>query len=794
MTAMAGGVVQCVFLGLWRLVRKEHRNSVLWSRGSSAPEQDNQSEYASKREQRPGERNRGKSPRANVFVIYFLIALVLIGLQYLWLRPSYKEISWRYFARELAPTGDVARLVVVNREYVEIYIKPDSLHKPLHRAVARTWLGTPNPGPHYVFTIGSIDRFLEDYEQLREQLRQQNNTALETVDLVYETRSSWWRDILVWAVPVLLVILLWLYLMRRMAASSGAGIFQFGRSRPRIIEGTERVNVTFEDVAGLEEAKEEVKEIVDFLKNPEKYRALGGKIPKGVLLVGPPGTGKTLLAKAVAGEANVPFFSISGSEFVEMFVGVGASRVRDLFQRAREKAPCIIFIDEIDAIGRARGRYLIPGANDERESTLNQLLVEMDGFDSRLGIIVMAATNRPDVLDSALLRPGRFDRQIILDRPDLKGREAIFRIHMRPLKLAPDVDARRLAELTPGFVGADIANVCNEAALIAARKNKQAIEMEDFLEAIDKAIAGLKRKRVIAPEEKERVAYHEAGHTITAWYLAEVDPPYKVSIIPRSIGSLGHTQFLPRERYLYGEHMLYQSLVALLGGRAAEQLVYQEVSTGAQNDLERATQLAYEMVLRYGLGKKVRLLSFPERAQEVAFYRPFSEETARLVDEEVQQLLENAYEEALNLLRKYEATLHRLARALLEKETLVREDLVALIGEVPASEQRQQSAAGEGSPSSLASDPLSAASGNHGQQSQQGQSQSCGQEEEPVSAADRQRASADAAVVTAAAGGGATPAASNSRTGSQPVETHDRQTSGENNNDDNNKTGGRSHT
>nr|HMS51056.1 ATP-dependent zinc metalloprotease FtsH [Chitinophagales bacterium] len=464
---------------------------------------------------------------------------------------------------------------------------------------------------------------------------------------------------------------------------AGGQIFNFGKSKATLFDGDSRVNITFNDVAGLDEAKEEVLEVVDFLRNPKKYTALGGKIPKGVLLIGPPGTGKTLLAKAVAGEAKVPFFSISGSDFVEMFVGVGASRVRDLFKQAREKAPCIIFIDEIDAIGRARGRNMIQ-SNDERENTLNALLVEMDGFGSEKGVIIIAATNRPDVLDSALMRPGRFDRQISVDKPDLVGREAIFKVHLLPIILADDVDVKRLAAQTPGFAGAEIANVCNEAALIAARRNKSAVEMQDFHDAIDRVIGGLEKKnKIISPEEKEIIAYHEAGHAISGWFLEHAQPLLKVSIVPRGVAALGYAQYLPKEQYLYTTEQLIDEMCMTLGGRAAEDIIFNRISTGAQNDLSRVTKLAYAMVTTFGMNSKVGNVSFYDPQQDYTFQKPYSEETSREIDEEVRGIIKRAYDRTKTLLNEKRHELETIAQQLLKKEILFKDDLERLIGHRP---------------------------------------------------------------------------------------------------------------
>jgi cell division protease FtsH len=449
-----------------------------------------------------------------------------------------------------------------------------------------------------------------------------------------------------------------------------------------------KVNISFKDVAGLEEAKEEVMEIVDFLKNPKKYTDLGGKIPKGALLVGPPGTGKTLLAKAVAGEAGVPFFSLSGSDFVEMFVGVGASRVRDLFKQAKEKAPAIIFIDEIDAIGRARGKNLIQNSNDERENTLNQLLAEMDGFGTDSGVIILAATNRADILDSALMRPGRFDRQISVDRPDIVGREQIFKVHLKPLtKLNADVDVHRLAAQTPGFAGAEIANVCNEAALIAARHGKDQVSMKDFQDAIDRVIGGLEKKnKIISPEEKKIVAYHEAGHAVAGWFLEFADPLLKVSIVPRGVAALGYAQYLPKEQYLYRTEQLIDSMCMTLGGRVAEQIFFGKISTGAQNDLERITKLAYSMITIYGMSTKVGNVSFNDPTGEYGYQRPYSEQTAQIIDQEVRELIDSAYKRTIELLMEKKSQVEAVALELLDKEIIFKSDLDRIIGKRPFAE------------------------------------------------------------------------------------------------------------
>jgi len=491
--------------------------------------------------------------------------------------------------------------------------------------------------------------------------------------------------LLTWIFPLILIIALWVFLLRRMNPSSQ--VLNIGKNRAILYDAMGEHRVTFKDVAGLDEAKEEVAEIVEFLKNPKKFTRLGGKLPKGVLLVGPPGTGKTLLAKAVAGEAGVPFFSISGSDFVEMFVGVGAARVRDLFRQAKEKAPCIIFIDEIDAVGRLRGRGIMMGANDERENTLNQLLVEMDGFNTDKGVIIMAATNRPDVLDPALLRPGRFDRQILIDKPDRRERLEIFKVHTRDLILGKDVDLEVLAGQTPGFAGAEIANVCNEAALLAARRGKEAVEMEDFEQAIDRVIAGLEKKnKIISPEEREIVAYHEAGHAIVGWFLQYTDPVVKVSIVPRGLAALGYAQYLPEERYLYTREALLDRMTMAIGGRVAEEIVFGRISTGAQNDLERITKMAYAMVVDYGMSERVGYVSFNlsgDYGEQVFLGKPYSEETARLIDEEVRRIIQEVRERARKLLEEKREQLEVLARRLLEKEVLGPRDLVEILGPRP---------------------------------------------------------------------------------------------------------------
>lgn len=508
---------------------------------------------------------------------------------------------------------------------------------------------------------------------------------LDEHNVEYEIRieEDWFSGVFMWLIMIALAIGFWVFIFRRM--NPGQQVLNIGKNKASLYDQQTDTKVTFKDVAGLDEAKEEVKEIVEFLKNPGKFTKLGGKIPKGALLVGSPGTGKTLLAKAVAGEAAVPFFSLSGSDFVEMFVGVGAARVRDLFKQAKEKAPCIIFIDEIDAIGRSRGRGQMPGANDERENTLNSLLVEMDGFATDSGVIILAATNRPDVLDNALLRPGRFDRQISIDKPDIVGRKAIFKVHLEPLTLSKDVDVKKLAAATPGFAGAEIANVCNEAALIAARSDKDSVDMDDFHDAIDRVIGGLEKKnKIISPEEKEIVAYHEAGHAVAGWYLEHADPLVKVSIVPRGIAALGYAQYLPKEQYLHQTDQLLDEMCMALGGRAAEQIIFGKISTGALSDLERITKMAYSIVTVYGMNDRIGNISFYDSKQnDYNFNKPYSEDTAKIIDEEVKKIVDGAYQRTIQLLTDKKEQLEILAKELLDKEIIFQSDLEKLIGKRP---------------------------------------------------------------------------------------------------------------
>ena len=642
----------------------------------------NQNNPQNNDENNPVPESRG--PRINIIAIIGVLFGVFIAQQLFFPLESSntKEISEQEFLRKILPSHDVAKIQIVNKERVEVFIKADSLANPEYQDVRPANATRFNEkNPQYYFTIASAENFDADLRDA-----QRSFDPNQIINAKNVSRTNWMVEILQYLLPIFIVVAIWIFLMRRMSGGvGGAGgqIFNFGKSKATLFDGDSRVNITFNDVAGLDEAKEEVLEVVDFLRNPKKYTALGGKIPKGALLIGPPGTGKTLLAKAVAGEAKVPFFSISGSDFVEMFVGVGASRVRDLFKQAREKAPCIIFIDEIDAIGRARGRNMIQ-SNDERENTLNALLVEMDGFGSEKGVIIIAATNRPDVLDSALMRPGRFDRQISVDKPDLVGREAIFKVHLLPIILADDVDVKRLAAQTPGFAGAEIANVCNEAALIAARRNKSAVEMQDFHDAIDRVIGGLEKKnKIISPEEKEIIAYHEAGHAISGWFLEHAQPLLKVSIVPRGVAALGYAQYLPKEQYLYTTEQLIDEMCMTLGGRAAEDIIFNRISTGAQNDLSRVTKLAYAMVTTFGMNSKVGNVSFYDPQQDYTFQKPYSEETSREIDEEVRGIIKRAYDRTKTLLNEKRHELETIAQQLLKKEILFKDDLERLIGHRP---------------------------------------------------------------------------------------------------------------
>lgn len=622
-----------------------------------------------------GSPSKNMKPKFNFYWVYAGLALLFI---FMWISnwdSSPREINWGEL-KEMLTNQDVEKIVVVNRETAEIYIKNDRLSLQRYEDIRD--LGESPSRPHYQYVIGSYDSFKEDVENVQEGIE-------NPIYLINENRRKW-GDAVGWLFPLVLLVVVWLFIMRMMSRGAGGGqIFNIGKSKAQLFDKDTTVSINFNDVAGLEEAKIEVMEIVEFLKTPEKFKDLGGKIPKGALLVGPPGTGKTLLAKAVAGEAKVPFFSISGSEFVEMFVGVGASRVRDLFKQAKEKAPCIIFIDEIDAIGRARGRNPMTGSNDERENTLNQLLTEMDGFSSNTGVIILAATNRADVLDRALMRAGRFDRQIHVELPDLEERLAIFKVHIRELKMEPALELAFLARQTPGFSGADIANVCNEAALIAARKNKNQIEKQDFLDAIDRIVAGLeKRSKFISPQEKKVIAFHEAGHASISWLLEFAHPLVKVTIIPRG-KSLGAAWYLPEERQITTYDQLFDEMTAALGGRAAELIIFNKVSTGALNDLEKVTKQAYAMVSYFGLNEKVGNISYYDSTgqQEYMLTKPYSENTAQTIDEEVRKMVQRAFERAKSILIENKEKLEQLAELLLKNEVIFREDVESIFGKRP---------------------------------------------------------------------------------------------------------------
>jgi AFG3 family protein len=645
-------------------------------------EQDQNKNNRQNQDKKPDENGNGRKPRFNLYWIYGIIALAFIAIQIFGTGSRPMEINFQQFERDMLRAGDVEKIEVVNREVARIYIKQDRLEKPKYEELFdRGFASASRSGPHYHFNIGSVELFEERLREAQEDIPQTDRVSVN-----YVTERDYFTDALSWLLPIFILVAIWLFIFRRMSGASGGGgpggIFNVGKSKAKMFDRESHVKIDFKDVAGLAEAKMEVKEIVDFLKKPEKYTQLGGKIPKGVLLVGPPGTGKTLLAKAVAGEANVPFFSISGSDFVEMFVGVGASRVRDLFKQAKEKAPCIVFIDEIDAVGRARGKNPGFGANDERENTLNQLLTEMDGFEPNMGVILLAATNRADVLDRALLRAGRFDRQIHVELPDLNERMEIFQVHLRTIKLDQDLNIDFLAKQTPGFSGADIANVCNEAALIAARKDKRSVGKQDFLDAVDRIIGGLERKnKIISMEEKRTIAFHEAGHASLSWLLEHAHPLVKVTIIPRG-RSLGAAWYLPEERQITTTEQLFDEMCVALGGRASEEINFNKVSTGALNDLERITKQAYAMVSYFGMSKSIGNISFYDSSgqNEYNFSKPYSEKTAELIDQEVKNLVDDAYNHAKNLLVKHNDELTRLAELLLEKEVIFSEDLEKIFG------------------------------------------------------------------------------------------------------------------
>ena len=627
-------------------------------------------------------KNDGKGPKFNAYWIYGIIAVVFIIIQfYLSNSRGPIETTWGEVKSTMLANNDIDKIVVVNDKVANVYIKKDKLDK-YKQQFEDHFTKPADEGPHFKFNIGTVDTFERN-------LREAQQGSANPIMPDYKEEKNWAGDLL-WTVgPFLLIILLWWWIFRRMSRGAGGGgaggIFNVGKSQAKIFDKDQKVSTNFKDVAGLAEAKQEVEEIVEFLKNPQKFTRLGGKIPKGALLVGPPGTGKTLLAKAVAGEANVPFFSMSGSDFVEMFVGVGASRVRDLFKQAKEKAPCIVFIDEIDAIGRARGRNPNMGSNDERENTLNQLLTEMDGFDTNTGVIILAATNRADILDRALMRAGRFDRQIHVELPDLNERLEIFNVHLRPLKLSKDLKVDFLAKQTPGFSGADIANVCNEAALIAARKDHDSVTKQDFLDAVDRIVGGLEKKnKIISQEEKKTIAYHEAGHATISWLLEYAHPLVKVTIVPRG-KALGAAWYLPEERSITTKEQLLDEMCSALGGRAAEQIIFKKISSGAQNDLEKVTKQAYAMVSIFGMSDKVGNVSFYDSTgqSDYSFTKPYSEKTAELIDEEVKVLIDSQYERAVKVLKENTEGHTKLANLLLEREVIFSEDLEAIFGERP---------------------------------------------------------------------------------------------------------------
>lgn len=646
----------------------------------------------------PSDDNQEKrKPRFNIYWIWGLVALALVGYNLMrGVTSSGLEIDMETF-KDMAKSGDVSMIKTIrNKKLVRVFLDlnkmkgKDSLYRKLlddpdGKKLER--IKSINE-PQLYFSILDVPSFAKSIDDFYKQ-----NPDVKPISDKPGDEGEVLGGIITTLLPILLIGLLFVLMMRKVGGSSGSGgpggIFNIGKSKATLFDKGTRVNINFSDVAGLDEAKVEVMEIVDFLKNPKKYTTLGGKIPKGALLVGPPGTGKTLLAKAMAGEAQVPFYSLSGSDFVEMFVGVGASRVRDLFKQAREKAPCIIFIDEIDAIGRARGKNVMM-SNDERENTLNQLLVEMDGFGTDIGIIILAATNRPDVLDSALLRPGRFDRQITIDKPDLAGREAIFKVHLQPIKVSQTLDVHKLAEQTPGFAGADIANICNEAALIAARKGKAAVDMSDFQDAVDRVIGGLEKKnKIIAPHEKEVIAYHEAGHAVCGWFMENANPLLKVTIVPRGTATLGYAQYTLREQYVYDTDQLHDQMCMTLAGRASEDIFFNKVSTGAGNDLQQVTKMAYSMVANYGMNETVGNVSFYDPQQENYFTKPYSEETGKMIDEEVRQLIKRMYERTKQLLLDKRDKVELLAKELLRREVLFMSDLEQLIGKRPFAEKKQ---------------------------------------------------------------------------------------------------------
>ena len=629
-----------------------------------------------------------RTQKFNGYWLYIILALCIIGFQFFNMQTDPVRTTWQEIKSKMLEKGDVEEIkVITNKGQAYVYIKPEKIEN--YSQLKSQGFENSSSGPHFYFNTGPQETFSKEFAEIQEKTPDAANTKID-----YEQEYDGWGNIISFLLPIAFFVFIWYFLFRRLGKNGGGpgGVFNVGKSQAKLFDKDTSTKVTFKDVAGLAEAKQEVEEIVSFLKSPDKYTKLGGKIPKGALLVGPPGTGKTLMAKAMAGEANVPFFSMSGSDFVEMFVGVGASRVRDLFKQAKEKAPCIIFIDEIDAIGRARRKNPNMGSNDERENTLNQLLTEMDGFETNSGVIILAATNRADILDSALLRAGRFDRQIYVDLPELKDREEIFKVHLKPLKLAGDVDIPFLAKQTPGFSGADIANVANEAALIAARKDKNEVEKQDFLDAIDRIVGGLEnRSKVIKVNEKKAIAYHEAGHASVSWLLQHAHPLLKVTIVPRG-KALGAAWYLPQERQITTKEQLLDQMCSILGGRAAEEITFGQISTGAQNDLERATKQAYAMVTIFGMSEKIGNLSYYDSTgqNDFSFTRPYSEKTAELIDAEVKELVENAYNRAKELLKAHQEQHKQVAELLLEREVIFSDDLEHILGKRPWNDEEEE--------------------------------------------------------------------------------------------------------
>ena len=633
-----------------------------------------------KSSKRPLGNGNKMTPKFNPIYIYGILLLAFFAIQYFSTGGTPVETNWQEVKNTMLKNGDIEKIIVINKSQADIYLK-ESAYEKYKSKLEQGFSSPAKAGPHFYFTIGSVDVFESNLDKTQKEFN------VPPIPLTYEVRQNYFTEILGWILPVLILVAVWFLIFRRMSRGAGGSgnIFNVGKSQAKIFDKESRVSTTFKEVAGLAEAKQEIEEIVEFLKNPERYTKLGGKIPKGALLVGPPGTGKTLLAKAVAGEANVPFFSMSGSDFVEMFVGVGASRVRDLFKQAKEKAPCIVFIDEIDAIGRARGRNPNMGSNDERENTLNQLLTEMDGFDTNSGVIILGATNRADILDRALMRAGRFDRQIHVELPDIIERNEIFQVHLRPLVLSDDVNVEFLAKQTPGFSGADIANVCNEAALIAARRQKDKVFKQDFLDAVDRIVGGLEKKnKIISINEKYTIAYHEAGHATVSWLLEYAHPLVKVTIVPRG-KALGAAWYLPEERSITTREQMLDELCSALGGRAAEELIFSTISSGAQNDLERVTKTSFAMVCYFGMSEKVGNVSYYDSTgqSDFSFNKPYSEKTAELIDSEIKVIIDQSYNRAKMILSEHAEGHKKLAELLLEREVIFGEDLEDIFGPRP---------------------------------------------------------------------------------------------------------------